>query len=107
MLQSVLSQALFYTAVNVATHQLQAIKKALVYDQPAHNLTAAFQRERMSKTSAKGVLTRLQNEHCEGFVCFAGGMELYPGSRIVAKCNPPSEKMNQEQPGKWRLPKRS
>lgn len=51
----------------------------------------------MSKTSPKGVLSglKLQNEHCQGFVCFAGGVELYPGSQIVEKCNPLSEKMPQ------------
>lgn len=65
----------------------------------------------MSKTSPKGVLSRptLQNEHCEGFVCFAGGVELYPGSQIMEKFNLLSQKMhrvqqslNHEQPGKWR-----
>lgn len=51
----------------------------------------------MSKTSPKGVLSglKLQNEHCEGFVCFAGGVELYPGSQIVEKCDPLSRKMPQ------------
>lgn len=51
----------------------------------------------MSKTSPKGVLSglKLQNEHREGFVCFAGCVGLYPGSQIVEKCNPLSEKMPQ------------
>lgn len=53
----------------------------------------------MSKTSPKGVLSRptLQNEHCEGFVCFAGGVELYPGSQIMEKFNLLSQKMHRVQ----------
>lgn len=53
----------------------------------------------MNKTFLKGVLSRLtlQNEHYEGFVCFPGGVELYPGCQIMEKCNPLSQKMHRVQ----------
>lgn len=51
----------------------------------------------MSKTSPKGVLSGLkqQNEPYEGSVCLVGGVELYPGSQIVEKRNPLSQRMPQ------------
>lgn len=54
----------------------------------------------MNKMSLKSVLSRLtlQNEHCgflfHLFVCFAGGVDLYPCSQIMQKYNLISEKMH-------------
>ena len=55
--------------------------------------------------SLKGVLCRLtlQNERCGVFsfvclfVCFAGGVDLYPGSQIMQKYCLVSEKMHSVQ----------